>query len=74
MLSGYFEHADAARDEFEPRGSDICPECGSGHTHHRYGGGFKWYDEPEWWSILWHCMECFARWTTRTYQNPWREQ
>lgn len=32
VRSGAVPGADAARDEFEPRGSDICPECGSGHT------------------------------------------
>ncbi len=49
VMLGYDALSGAARDEFEPKGWDICPECGSGHVAQLN----RSYD----------CMECLSHWS-----------
>ena len=58
---------DMSADEFDPRGSDICPQCGSGHTSTLPlwvdGAG---YDDPIHVLRYW-CDECDSTWEVEQY-------
>lgn len=67
---GYFVHADAARDEFEPRSSEVCPHCGNLHAK-VYASTISTAQNIH--NVHWWCDVCTSFWTVRggTGNIPW---